>query len=144
VLLIDKYTSYVDSQLRTSRRFDAAGIEREHPELFVPVPRRRSSSKSSQSSHSSESSPSDDLFSGNEGQLRYWTSDMCRYSPQLFDFVVTVRRIRFRLSHLIEFFVLAWGRRHCSLHVMALSAHRSSRSSVCTWFTRFSHEFRLC
>ena len=27
-----------------------------------------------------------------EGQLRYWTSDMCSNSPHLFDFVVTVRR----------------------------------------------------
>ncbi len=26
-----------------------------------------------------------------EGQLRYWTSDMCSHSPHLFDFVVTVR-----------------------------------------------------
>lgn len=26
-----------------------------------------------------------------EGQLRYWTNEMCTKSPQLFDFVVTVR-----------------------------------------------------
>lgn len=25
-----------------------------------------------------------------EGQLRYWTSDMCNRYPHLFDFVVTV------------------------------------------------------
>ncbi|KAJ3526772.1 hypothetical protein NM688_g8220 [Phlebia brevispora] len=44
---------YVDAQLKTSRRFDAAGIERDHPELFVPVPRRRSSSSSSLASMAS-------------------------------------------------------------------------------------------
>lgn len=26
-----------------------------------------------------------------EGQLRYWTNDMCTKSPHLFDFVITVR-----------------------------------------------------
>ena len=26
-----------------------------------------------------------------EGQLRYWTPDMCSRSPHLFDFVITVR-----------------------------------------------------
>lgn len=30
-----------------------------------------------------------------EGQLRYWTADMCSRSPHLFDFVVTVRPISF-------------------------------------------------
>lgn len=25
-----------------------------------------------------------------EGQLRYWTNEMCTKSPQLFDFVITV------------------------------------------------------
>lgn len=27
-----------------------------------------------------------------EGQLRYWTNEMCRKSPHLFDFVITVSR----------------------------------------------------
>ncbi|KAF9007993.1 hypothetical protein BDQ17DRAFT_1275937 [Cyathus striatus] len=76
---------YVDSQLRHSKRFDAEGIERDHPELFVPFPRRRTSSTHSLSSLSSSSS---DTHS--EGQLRYWTSSMCSHSPHLFDFVVTL------------------------------------------------------
>ncbi|KII92229.1 hypothetical protein PLICRDRAFT_103838 [Plicaturopsis crispa FD-325 SS-3] len=78
---------YVDNQLRTSRRFDAAGIERDHPELFVPFPRRRSSSSNSLASMTSTK---DDAAVWDEGQLRYWTSDMCSRSPHLFDFVVTL------------------------------------------------------
>ncbi|KAH8105707.1 hypothetical protein DFH11DRAFT_1469190, partial [Phellopilus nigrolimitatus] len=34
---------YVDNQLHYSKCFDVAGIEREHPELFVLFPRRQSS-----------------------------------------------------------------------------------------------------
>lgn len=78
---------YVDHQLKTSRRFDAAGMEKDHPELFVPVPRRRSSSSSSLASMSS-SSKSDTSMP--EGQLRYWTPEMCSRQPHLFDFVVTL------------------------------------------------------
>lgn len=81
--------SYVDHQLRRSRRFDAEGIERDHPELFVPFPRRRSSSNNSLSSMGS-SSAKEYFLTPDEGQLRYWTSDMCSQSPHLFDFVVTV------------------------------------------------------
>ncbi|KAI0066155.1 ATP-NAD kinase [Artomyces pyxidatus] len=80
---------YVDHQLRTSRRFDAAGIERDHPELFVPFPRRRSSSNNSLSSVSTVSNDGH-TTSGEEGQLRYWTAEMCSRSPHLFDFVVTL------------------------------------------------------
>ncbi|KAJ7287354.1 NAD+ kinase [Mycena rebaudengoi] len=77
---------YVDNQLRNSKRFDAEGIQRDHPGLFLPVPRRRTSS-----SMSLASLPSSDDFQGKEtGQLRYWTSDMCSQSPHLFDFVVTL------------------------------------------------------
>ncbi|KAI0768709.1 ATP-NAD kinase [Trametes elegans] len=76
---------YVDSQLKTSRRFDAAGLEREYPQLFVPFPKRRTSSSSSlASAYSNDNLPS---F---EGQLRYWTAEMCSRSPHLFDFVVTL------------------------------------------------------
>jgi len=82
--------SYVDHQLRNSRRFDAAGIEKDHPELFDPLPHRRSSSSNSLSSLSSSSVPQDDINGNQEGQLRYWTSDMCSRSPHLFDFVITV------------------------------------------------------
>ncbi|KZS98392.1 ATP-NAD kinase [Sistotremastrum niveocremeum HHB9708] len=77
---------YVDSQLRHSKRFDAAGIERDHPELFYPAPRRRASS----SSLISMSSESTNGNSTDEGQLRYWTSEMCNKNSNLFDFVVTL------------------------------------------------------
>lgn len=80
---------YVDHQLRTSRRFDAAGLERDHPELFLPFPRRRSSSSNSLSSTSTGASTRDDS-TNEQGQLRYWTADMCTRSPHLFDFVVTL------------------------------------------------------
>jgi NAD+ kinase len=33
-----------------------------------------------------------------EGQLRYWTSEMCSNSPHLFDFVVTVSDHAFATS----------------------------------------------
>lgn len=99
---------YVDSQLRTSKRFNAAGLEKEHPEFFQPYPRRRSSS--SASIHTLSTSMSDvSLLSrassingikrrsdngrdadNDQGQLRYWTADMCSNTPNLFDFVVTV------------------------------------------------------
>lgn len=82
--------SYVDHQLRTSRRFDAVGLQRDHPELFQPFPRRRSSSSNSVSSTSTVASFKDDLTQ-EDGQLRYWTADMCNRSPHLFDFVITVR-----------------------------------------------------
>lgn len=78
---------YVDNQLKKSRRFDAAGIEHDHPELFLPFPRRRASSSSSLASMSTTSGESTALP---EGQLRYWTADMCSRSPHLFDFVVTL------------------------------------------------------
>ncbi|KAK0438687.1 uncharacterized protein EV420DRAFT_1736007 [Desarmillaria tabescens] len=81
---------YVDNQLRHSRRFDAEGIERDHPELFVPFPRRRTSSSTSLSSLASASLPKEELYLKEEGQLRYWTSHMCSHSPHLFDFVVTL------------------------------------------------------
>ncbi|KAF5386025.1 hypothetical protein D9615_002406 [Tricholomella constricta] len=81
---------YVDNQLRHSRRFDAEGIRREHPELFLPYPRRRTSSSTSVSSLSSVSTTKDESYGRDEGQLRYWTSSMCSHSPHLFDFVVTL------------------------------------------------------
>lgn len=81
-----KLVVYVDHQLRTSRRFDAAGIQRDYPELFRPIPRRRSSN----SSVSSFSALQDEGGGSEEGQLRYWTSDMCSSSAHLFDFVITL------------------------------------------------------
>ncbi|PBK75486.1 ATP-NAD kinase [Armillaria solidipes] len=80
---------YVDNQLRHSRRFDAESIERDHPELFVPFPHRRTSSSTSLSSLAS-AQPKEELYHKEEGQLRYWTSQMCSQSPHLFDFVVTL------------------------------------------------------
>lgn len=138
--------SYVDSQLKKSKRFDAAGIEKEHPDLFTPFPSHRRYSRTSSSAslatdfngHSfhprrssgptgsstpgtngmaplsmtnlneallkrnnsitsnsgasdrSEAHPARKGEQGQEGQLRYWTNDMCRKSPHLFDFVITV------------------------------------------------------
>ena len=90
---------YVDAQLRHSNRFDAAGLQRDHPELFRPVHRRRSSSSASVnnlSSWSSATSMSESKRSKDEGQLRYWTSEMCSSAPHLFDFVVTVSTSRDR------------------------------------------------
>ncbi|KAF5389445.1 hypothetical protein D9757_004378 [Collybiopsis confluens] len=81
---------YVDNQLRNSRRFDAEGIERDYPELFIPFPRRRSSSSNSLSSMTSASGSREELGLKDEGQLRYWTSAMCSNSPHLFDFVITL------------------------------------------------------
>ncbi|KAH8109732.1 hypothetical protein DFH11DRAFT_1464596, partial [Phellopilus nigrolimitatus] len=68
---------YVDNQLCYSKRFDAAGIEHEHPELFVPFPRRRSSSSNSLASMANGAGNGNDAeFQTNpEGQLRYWTSE---------------------------------------------------------------------
>lgn len=90
---------YVDSQLRHSKRFDAAGMEQEYPHLFEPVARRRGSSTSastwnlssmSNSGYLSSTSTDTNYRRKEEGQLRYWTSEMCSNTPQLFDFVVTL------------------------------------------------------
>ena len=84
---------YVDAQLRTSKRFDAAGLQRDYPDLFQPMARRRSSSSVSlagTSPYPSTTNMSDLRKSREEGQLRYWTSEMCSNSPHLFDFVITV------------------------------------------------------
>lgn len=114
------HLSYVDQQLRKSKRFDADGMERDNPELFRPLPRRYSRTSSSASLAGSGildppikkmtalSSISDALKRSNsttseggtrrtseghseDGQLRYWTNEMCTKSPHLFDFVITVR-----------------------------------------------------
>lgn len=87
---------YVDSQLRTSKRFDAEGMQRDYPHFFEPIPRRKSSSTSASSTSLSALSSSWGANGQNngmrreDGQLRYWTADMCSNSPQLFDFVVTL------------------------------------------------------
>ena len=83
---------YVDAQLRTSRRFDAAGIQRDYPHLLQPVSRRRSLSSVSITTLSSMSLADQTKRPKDEGQLRYWTSELCSNSPHLFDFVVTVSR----------------------------------------------------
>ncbi|KAL1408556.1 hypothetical protein Q8F55_005369 [Vanrija albida] len=91
---------YVDAQLRHSKRFDAAGMETEYPHLFEPVARRRGSSASastwnlsssmSNSGYLSSTSTDTNYRRREEGQLRYWTAEMCSNSPHLFDFVVTL------------------------------------------------------
>jgi NAD+ kinase len=83
---------YVDAQLRHSKRFDAAGLQQDHPEFFRPLHRRRSSSSASVNNVSSWSSGTSlsEARKKDEGQLRYWTSEMCSTAPHLFDFVVTV------------------------------------------------------
>ncbi|KZT67205.1 ATP-NAD kinase [Daedalea quercina L-15889] len=82
---------YVDAQLKTSRRFDAAGMQRDFPELFAPFPRRRESNSSNASAGSGAANQENgQQHPLGEGQLRYWTAEMCSRSPHLFDFVVTL------------------------------------------------------
>lgn len=89
---------YVDAQLQTSKRFDAAGLQREYPHLFVPMARQRSSSSASVNTLSHISAFSSTTSMGEaakqatngEGQLRYWTSELCSATPHLFDFVITL------------------------------------------------------
>ncbi|TIA79867.1 hypothetical protein E3P98_03037 [Wallemia ichthyophaga] len=80
---------YVDSQLRTSKRFNVAGIREDYPHLFSP----RSQSRSDLSANLSSTSISPESKSSqhpHEGQLRFWTPDMCTNSPHLFDLVITL------------------------------------------------------
>lgn len=89
---------YVDAQLQKSKRFDAAGLQRDYPQLFVPMARQRSSSSASVNTLSHISAFSSTTSMGEvakqatngEGQLRYWTSELCSTTPHLFDFVITV------------------------------------------------------
>lgn len=112
----------MDTQLKKSKRFDAEGMEKEFPELFRPAPRRYSRTSSSTSVGSdtgingkrtmpaglqplqdlakkvSDSKPpsAERRTNGEEGQLRYWTNEMCTKSPHLFDYVVTVSNFLIR------------------------------------------------
>ncbi|UZJ56914.1 hypothetical protein CBS101457_006234 [Exobasidium rhododendri] len=91
---------YVDAQLRQSKRFDAEGIKKDHPHLFLPGSARQQSfsdADADSNGHAkSETSSTTSSRGGSisqareESQLRYWTSDMCSRSPHLFDFVVTL------------------------------------------------------
>ncbi|KAH8924277.1 ATP-NAD kinase [Atractiella rhizophila] len=89
---------YVDQQLKKSKRFDVPGIQASHPEIFKPVNNRRvsrNSSTTSVNSYRSGSGSNGSSFregSGDdqEGQLRYWTAEMCTRSAHLFDLVVTL------------------------------------------------------
>lgn len=128
---------YVDKQLRHSKRFDAEGIERDHPELFIPFPQRRTSSSLSLSSLSSTSTSSN-KEDGDEGQLRYWTSSMCSHSSHLFDFVVTVS-VELVIKY-ATYALLARRRWHRSVHILAVPAHCATCSSLCTRFLRISHK----
>ena len=111
---------YVDIQLRSSKRFDAAGIETEHPHLFQPIARRRNDSTTSVNSLSPIGSPSDPAKqSKDEGQLRYWTAEMCSNSPDLFDFVVTVRHLSSIQATRADLGGARWGW-YGAVHLMAL------------------------
>lgn len=68
---------YVDEQLRYSKRFDVAGIERDHPHFFLPTRHETCKSKHQ-------------CLDSDEGQLRFWTGDMCSSCPTLFDLVITL------------------------------------------------------
>ncbi|PKI83278.1 NAD(+) kinase [Malassezia vespertilionis] len=72
-------TVYVDAQLEHSRRFNAARIEREHPELFEPLDGKDGLSNQDRVD-----------IAPHKGQLRYWTAEMCSTMPHLFDFVITL------------------------------------------------------
>lgn len=89
---------YVDAQLQPSARFDAEGIRADHPELFEPMPCKNTD---------------EDTQQPQEGQLRYWTADMCSTSPYLADFVLTVRASTYA----------AWRRRDGVVLLVALPEH---------------------
>uniref|UniRef100_A0A8H7XL30 ATP-NAD kinase n=1 Tax=Psilocybe cubensis TaxID=181762 RepID=A0A8H7XL30_PSICU len=78
---------YVDSQLRHSSLFDAESIQRNHPEFSHPFPKRRANSVYAVSTPSPTATETEDT---DDGQLRYWTNDLCRSKPHIFDFVVTL------------------------------------------------------
>lgn len=107
---------YVDAQLQTSKRFDAAGLQREYPHLFVPMARQRSSSSASVNTLSHISAFSSTTSMGEaakqatngEGQLRYWTSELCSATPHLFDFVITVSPNDSLSDSLLTNVSLAW------------------------------------
>lgn len=140
----DILSSYVDSQLRHSRRFDADGIEQDYPELFVPSPRRRSSSSNSLSSASFNPTSKDEYLIKDQGQLRYWTSEMCSRSPHLFDFVITVSGKTALIIICLHTYCFSARRRwHCSLHVMAISTHRTPSPLICLGFPWFPDQLRF-
>lgn len=69
---------YVDEQLKTSKRFNVAGMKEEHPHLFEPTSKDTAKNNTNQ------------CLASDEGQLRFWNSDLCTKSPSLFDFVITL------------------------------------------------------
>lgn len=108
---------YVDSQLKTSKRFDSEGIKRDYPKVFESVNNGNGSGGNGNGnggangngkerrgrSESGESENGNGHGNGHgEGQLRYWTSDMCSRSPHLFDFVVTVSHVPVSLAPLMR------------------------------------------
>ncbi|XAO24475.1 hypothetical protein I312_103276 [Cryptococcus bacillisporus CA1280] len=87
---------YVDSEFESSKAFDAQGLQRDYPELFEPMLSNRSfSSLSSVNTPNDSSTDEGPINSGSvtpvgEGQLRYWTNELCSSSPHLFDLVITL------------------------------------------------------
>lgn len=110
-------------------------MERDYPHLFVPFPKRSNSSTSSESNYSSAT--------GGEGQMRWWTNEQCTASPQLFDYVVTVRYFDSCLSNeqsCINFddddMTIAWWRWNGPLFFMAISENCSTGHSLRTRLSR--------
>lgn len=137
--------SYVDSQLKKSKRFDAEGIQNDYPELFAPYPRRRSSSSASVNTMSGFASDASGTASTRtsvsghkrsemgkeEGQLRYWTSEMCSSTPHLFDFVITVGGTEVHETDMwLTSACPARRRRHRPLHLVALPADCPAGASI--------------
>ena len=80
-----------------------------------------------------------------DGQLRYWTAEMCTKSPHLFDFVVTVRHVPLKPNEnpppFLTFFETAWWRWYSSVRLLALSTCRATRHSICPRFSWFLDQF---
>ena len=151
---------YVDAQLKTSKRFDATGLRESNPEFFKPLYRRRSSSTASMSTMSGFVSDASGYVSrsssrrangasgtsgpgsGEEGQLRYWTSEMCSSQPHLFDMVVTVSGGcvgRHNGISVLNFLlgILARRRWHGPVHLVVVPTNRPTGSPLCPrlpWF----------
>lgn len=78
---------YVDQQLQRSKRFNPEGIRRDYPQVFEPIAHRAERQNSSTGTPSIDA---DVATSPRDGQLRYWTPDLCTEHPELIDFVVTL------------------------------------------------------
>lgn len=137
-------------------------MERENPELFRPAPRRYSRSSSSNSVNSdlpkrpSPLHPFSEMpknganeftkkTSGEEGQLRYWTNEMCSKSPHLFDYVVTVSLVSLhRRCATTDMLSTARRRRDSAVRFVVIPTRRSAHHSLRSRLSRIPHQLRLC